>query len=71
MSRDLNRLYSACCLVENGCIKVISVSVFPFSPESSLSYIHMGVVPMVRCRLFVDVLVPPIILMRVGDIPVS
>ena len=47
-----------------------SVTVFPFSPESSLSYIRMVVVPM-RWRLFVVVLVPPIVLMRVGDISVS
>ena len=41
---------------------MISVSVFPFPPESSLSYICMVVVPMGRCRLFVVVLVPPIVL---------
>ena len=35
---SLERRYSTCCrLVENGCILVISVSVFPFLPESSLS----------------------------------
>ena len=50
---------------------MISVSVFPFPPESSLSYIRMVIFPMGRCRLFVVVLVPPIVLMRVGDIPVS
>ena len=50
---------------------VISVSVFPFPPESSLSYIRMLVVSIGRCRLFVVVLVPPIVLMRVGDISVS
>ena len=71
-SRHFNRLYSmCCCLVENGCILVISASVFPFPPESSLSYIRMVVVPMGRCRLFVVVLVRPIVLMRVGGIPVS
>ena len=42
-----------------------------FPPVSSLSYIRMVVVPMGRCHLFVVVLVPPIVLMRVGDIPVS
>ena len=36
---------------------MIYVSVFPFPPESSLSYIRMVVVPMGRCRLFVVVLV--------------
>ena len=72
VSRHLNRLYSTCCrLVENGCILVISVLVFPFPPESGLSYICMVVVPMERCRLFVVVLVSPIVMMRVGDIPVS
>ena len=50
---------------------MISVSVFPFPPGSSLSYIRMVVIPMVWCRLFVVVLIPPIVLMRVGDIPVS
>ena len=50
---------------------MISVSVFPFPPESNLSYIRMVVVPMRRCRLFVVVLVSPIVLMGVGDIPVS
>ena len=50
---------------------MISVSVFPFPPESSLSYIRMVDVPMERCRVFVVVLVPPILLIRVGDIPVS
>ena len=50
---------------------MISVSVFPFPPESSLSYIIMVVVPMGRCRVFVVVLVPPFVLMRVDDIPVS
>ena len=50
---------------------MISVSVFLFPPESSLSYIRMVVVPMGRCRLFVVVLLPPIVLMRVGNIPVS
>ena len=49
---------------------MISVSVFPFPTESSLSYIRMVVVPMGWCRLFVVVLVPPIVLVRVGDIPV-
>ena len=49
---------------------MISVSVFPFPPESSLSYIRMVVVPMRRCRIFVVVLVPPVLLVRVGDIPV-
>ena len=49
---------------------MISVSVFPFPPETSLSYIRMVVVPMGRCRVFVVVLVPPIVLIRVGDIPV-
>ena len=71
VSRHLNRLYSTCCLVENGCILVIPVSVFPFPPESSISYIRMVVVPMGKCRLFVVVLVPPIVLMPAGDIPVS
>ena len=46
---------------------MISVSAF----QSNLSYICMVVVPMGRCRLFVVVLVPLIVLMRVGDIPVS
>ena len=50
---------------------MIFVSVFPFPPESSVSYIRMVVVPMGRFRLFVVVLVPSIVLMRVGDIPVS
>ena len=50
---------------------MISVSVFPFSLESSLSYIRMVVAPMGRWRVFVVVLVPLIVLMRVGDIPVS
>ena len=50
---------------------MISVSVVPFPPKSSIFYIRMVVVPMGRCRLFVVVLVPPIVLMRVGDIPVS
>ena len=50
---------------------MISVLVFPFPPESSLSNIRMVVVPMGRCRLFVVVLVPPIALVRVGGIPVS
>ena len=50
---------------------MISVSVFPFPPESSLSYIRMVVVPMERCRVFVVVLVPTILLILVGDIPVS
>ena len=50
---------------------MIFVSVFPFPPESSLSYIGMVVVAMGRFRLFVVVLTPPIVLMRVGDIPVS
>ena len=39
---------------------MISVSVFSFPPDSS---IRMVVVPMGRCRLFVVVLVPPIVLM--------
>ena len=40
----LNRLYSTRYrLVENRCILVISVSVFPFPPESSISYICMVV----------------------------
>ena len=43
-TRNLNRRYSMCCLVENGCILVISVSVFPFPPESSIFYIRMIVV---------------------------
>ena len=72
MSRPLNRMYSTCCrLVENGCIIEISVSVFPFPPESSQSYIRMVVDPMGWCRLSVVVLVPPIVLIRMGDIPVS
>ena len=72
VSRHLNCRYSTCCrLVENGCILVISVSVFPFPPDSSLSYIRMVVVPIGRCCVFVVVLVSPIVLMRVGDIPVS
>ena len=50
---------------------MISVSVFPFPPRSSISYIRMVVVPMERCHLFVAVLVPPIVLMQVADIPVS
>ena len=50
---------------------MISVSVFPFPPESSLSYIRMVVVPMERYRVFVVVLVPPILLIRVSNIPVS
>ena len=51
VSRHLNR-YSTCFhLVENGCIIVIPVSVFPFPPWSSLSYIRMVVVPMGRCFL--------------------
>ena len=72
VSRHLNRRYSTCCrLDENGCILVIYVSVLPFPPESSLSYIRMVVVPMGQCRVFVVVLVPPILFIRVGDIPVS
>ena len=39
--------------------------------ESSLSYIRMVVVHMGRCRVFLIVLVPPIVLIRVGAIPVS
>ena len=71
-AHQLNHRYSTCCnLVETGCILVISVSVFPFRPESSISYICMVVVTMERCRLFVVVLVPPIVLIRVSDIPVS
>ena len=50
---------------------MISVLVYPFPPDSSLSYIRMVVVSIVRCRLFVVVLAPPIVLVRVGDIPVS
>ena len=50
---------------------MIPVSVFPFTPETSLSFIRMVVVPMERCRVFVVALAPPIVLMRVGDIPVS
>ena len=50
---------------------VISVSVCPFPPESILSYIRLVVVPMGRFRLFVVVLVALIVLMLVGDIPVS
>ena len=50
---------------------MISVSVFQFPPESTLSYIRIVVVPMGRCGHFVVVLVPPIVLIRVGDIPVS
>ena len=49
---------------------VISLSQFLFLPEFSPSYISMVVVPMGRCLLFVVVLVPPIVLLRVGDIPV-
>ena len=60
-----------CRLAENRCILVISVSVLPFPPESSLSYIRMVVVPVVRCCVFVVVLVPPIVFIRVGDIHVS
>ena len=72
VSRQLNRRYSTCCrLDENGCILVISVSVFPFPPESSLSYIRMVVLPKGRCRRFVVVLIPPIVLMRVGDLPAA
>ena len=72
VSRLLNRRFSTCCrLVENGSLLAISVSVFSFPPESSLSYIRMVVVPIGQCRLFVVVLVPPIVLIRVGDIPVS
>ena len=37
--------------------------VVPFSPEFGLSYIRMVVVPMGRCRVFVVVLVPPIVLL--------
>ena len=44
---------------------MISVSICPFPPESSLFYIRMVVVPMGRCRVFVVVLVPPIVLIRV------
>ena len=58
-------------VVENGCIIVISVSVFPFPIECSLSYIRMVVVPMGRYHLFGVVCAPPTVLMRVGDIPVS
>ena len=50
---------------------VISISVFPFPPVFSLSYICVAVVSMGWCRPFVVVLVPPIVLMRVGDFPVS
>ena len=49
LSHHLNRLYSTCCrLVENEYILLISVSVFPFPPEASLSCIRMVVVPMGR-----------------------
>ena len=41
---------STYCLVDNGCILVISISVFPFPPVSSISYIRMVVVPMGRCQ---------------------
>ena len=45
--RHLNHLYGTCCrLVENGCIVVISVSVFPFPLEPSLTCIRM--VPYLR-----------------------
>ena len=47
VSRHLNRRIAH---VKNGCILVISVSVFPFSPESSPSYIRMVVVPTWRCH---------------------
>ena len=57
--------------MENGCILVISVSVVPFTPESSISNIRMVVVPMGRWHLFVVVLVHPIVMIRVGDIYVS
>ena len=50
---------------------MISVSIYPFLPKSSQSYIRMVVVPMGQCRAFVVVLVPPIVLMQVGDIPVA
>ena len=50
---------------------MISVSVFPFPPWYSISYIRRVVVLMVRCRLCVVVLDPPIVLMRVGDIHLS
>ena len=50
---------------------VIFVSVFPFPHESIISYIRMVVVPMGRSRPVVVVLVPAIVLMRVGDIHVS
>ena len=49
---------------------VISVSVFPFPPESIIFDISMVIVLMERCRLSVVVLVPPIVLMRVADIAV-
>ena len=69
MSRHLNRRYSTCCcLVENGCILVISVSVFPFPPEPSLSYIHMVVIP-VSCLC--SCVGSSNVLMPVRDIPVS
>ena len=56
----MNRLYSTCCrLVENGCILIIYVSVFPYGSCS-----HVAVSSL--CRW-----VPPIVLMRVGDILVS
>ena len=50
---------------------MISVSEFMFLLEFSLSYIRMVVVHMGRCRVFVVVLGTPIVLIRVGDIPVA
>ena len=60
-SQQLDCWYSTFCYM--GCMLVISVSVFAFPREFSLSYIRLVIVPMV--------LVPPMVLRRVDDIPVS
>ena len=62
---------TCCCLVGKRCMLVIFILVFPFPPKSIIYYIRMVVVPMGRCRHFVVVLVFSIVLIWVGDIPVS
>ena len=59
--------YELLFFVENGCTQVISVSIFPFPPESCLFYIRVVIVPMFRVDCTVAVYIFFIILALTSD----